>query len=147
MARLHVPTVFQLLNRPAGLLPWGGGEFSVEGTGKDSTIEKEVQAAMKIVQKSEPSGVTHMARRLNEIKKEIEELQRTANVGRRVVVTVATDGIPTDDNGNVGGKVDAELERSLEYLYNALPVSIIIRLCTGDDRVVEYYNQLDASSN
>jgi hypothetical protein len=32
----------------------------------------------------------------------------------------------------------------LEYLSNALPASIIIRLCTGDDRVVEYYNQLDA---
>jgi hypothetical protein len=57
---------------------------------------------MKILQKSEPSGVTPLARRLNEIKKEIEELQRTAYVGRRVVVTIATDGIPTDDNGSVG---------------------------------------------
>jgi hypothetical protein len=142
-ARLRAPTVFRMLNSP-GLFQ-GNGRFSIaEGPSNNANnnIEKEIQTAMKTIRDIEPFGATPISRRLKEVQKEIEQLELTD--GRRAVVIIATDGLPTDDNGEVGVKANTELEQTLESLSNRLPVSVIIRLCTGDERVVDYYNSLDA---
>ena len=50
-----------------------------------------------------------------------------------VVVTIATDGESSD------GDIAAAM-RPLQ----ALPVWVVIRLCTDDERVVNYWNTIDA---
>jgi hypothetical protein len=55
--------------------------------------------------------------------------------GQRVVIVIATDGLPTDASKH--GFV--ETLRLLE----GLPVWVVIRLCTDEDHVVSFYNDLD----
>lgn len=52
---------------------------------------------------------------------------------QQVCVVIATDGKPTDSG----------FQEALKQL-QTLPVSVVIRLCTDDDEVVDYYNGLDA---
>lgn len=54
--------------------------------------------------------------------------------GQKVAIVIADDGLPNVRHSFV------EALRSLE----GLPVWIVIRLCTDDDKVVEYYNNLDS---
>ena len=53
---------------------------------------------------------------------------------QRVCVVIATDGTPTD-NG---------FQEALGRL-QALPVWVVVRLCTDEDSVIDYYNDLDAA--
>jgi hypothetical protein len=59
-----------------------------------------------------------------------------------VAVILATDGLPTDDLGYGGDDITQEFISSLRAL-EGLPVWIVIRLCTDEDNVTEFYNNLD----
>eukprot|EP00549_Striatella_unipunctata_P012844 CAMPEP_0118705956 /NCGR_PEP_ID=MMETSP0800-20121206/20234_1 /TAXON_ID=210618 ORGANISM="Striatella unipunctata, Strain CCMP2910" /NCGR_SAMPLE_ID=MMETSP0800 /ASSEMBLY_ACC=CAM_ASM_000638 /LENGTH=207 /DNA_ID=CAMNT_0006608325 /DNA_START=218 /DNA_END=841 /DNA_ORIENTATION=+ len=67
--------------------------------------------------------------------------------GTRVVVVLATDGLPTTvmvDSKQRGGTVDKhDLIRALRSLESSFPVWIVVRLCTNDKKVVDFYNALD----
>ena len=52
---------------------------------------------------------------------------------QRVCVVIATDGQPTDEG------FQAALGR-----LQALPVWVVVRICTDEDSVIDYYNKLDA---
>lgn len=53
---------------------------------------------------------------------------------QRVCVVIATDGTPTDDG----------FKEALRRL-QALPVWVVVRLCTDEGSVIDYYNDLDAA--
>ena len=55
--------------------------------------------------------------------------------GEKACVVIATDGKPTDGE-------DA-FKRAIERLLK-LPVFLVFRLCTNDEEVIGYYNELDA---
>uniref|UniRef100_A0A7R9VKZ4 Uncharacterized protein n=1 Tax=Pseudictyota dubia TaxID=2749911 RepID=A0A7R9VKZ4_9STRA len=62
--------------------------------------------------------------------------------GRRVAVIIATDGLPSE-KGDFDPKVACDnFVRALKSL-EALPVWIVIRLCTNERNVVEFYQDLD----
>merc|ERR1712157_655949 len=56
---------------------------------------------------------------------------------------IATDGLPSDDWGTSGDLQKIEFVNVLKGL-EGLPIWIVIRLCTSDHRVVDFYNDLDA---
>jgi len=58
------------------------------------------------------------------------------------VIVLATDGIPTDAGGRGGAK---QTERFIEKLkeMNRLPIWMVIRLCSDDRKVIDYYNAID----
>ena len=65
------------------------------------------------------------------------------NNGQKVVIVIATDGLPTDERGYGGPQHSQEFVEALRLL-EGLPVWVVVRLCTDEDEVVEFYNDLDS---
>ena len=55
---------------------------------------------------------------------------------------LATDGLPTDEQGYGGEEITNEFIQALRSL-EGLPVWLVIRLCTDEEDVTNFYNQLD----
>jgi len=68
-----------------------------------------------------------------------DELRRE---GRKVAIVIATDGLPTNEHGVGGSHVSQQFVESLRML-EGLPVWVVIRLCTDEDHIVNFYNELD----
>merc|ERR1719183_704906 len=84
-----------------------------------------------------------MTQSLNELYKRIRrDHAELVAKGQRVVLVVATDGVPTD-----GGDTPEACKRSmvscLKRLTSQLRVFVMIRLATDEDDVVEFYNEVD----
>jgi len=141
-ALIQAPTTFRLLNNPG--MHVGSQEFSIADKGYDKQIiDKDVETAKRIMNNASPSGVTPLARHVREIRDSILPMADDLhNQGKKVTIILATDGLPTNERG-VGGYDErndfTEALRSME----GLPVWIVIRLCTDEDDVVEYYNSID----
>lgn len=162
-AKMHAPTLFRLLNKPfSHRLP---REFSValkdpndskeedddkmdesnkkeDGT-RRTTLEQEMYVAKNTVKKTEPKGCTPLSKRVWEIQQNIVAL-KPALIQRdqQIVVVLATDGLPTDRNGECTMATRDEFVQALMSL-EGLPVWVVIRLCTQAEDVVAFYNSLD----
>ena len=104
----------------------------------------EVENAVDAMTKIKPGGVTPLTERVLEIQEQVSGMAHDlTECGKQVAIILATDGLPTDQKGRGGkGAMDEFVEalRSLE----GLPVWLVIRLCTDEDDVCEFYNNLDA---
>ena len=137
---LNAPTSFRLLNHPgshAGLQMFGVADKGEE------YLKRDVDEACSIMTKVRPNGVTPLTRHILEVRQDLEVLAKDLNErGQRVALVLATDGLPTNQEGH-GGKIEqdkfVDALRSLE----SLPLWVVIRLCTDEKDVVEFYNNLD----
>ena len=78
-------------------------------------------------------GGTPLCRTLNQIIDEIKHVSQYYYQNRKfIVIVISTDGVSSD----------GDIQIPLRELKN-LPVKIILRLCTNDDSVVDYWNQID----
>jgi hypothetical protein len=141
---LGAHTIFRLLNRPSA----GSGnnylaqEFSIADHGVPSD-EATVANALHIIQSTLPAGVTPLTSHLQAITTRIQQVAPTLiEQSQKAVVVIATDGLPTDPLGNVNDDVKGDFVSALKLL-QAQPVWIVIRLCTQNPEVVEFYNGLD----
>eukprot|EP00549_Striatella_unipunctata_P009686 CAMPEP_0118678788 /NCGR_PEP_ID=MMETSP0800-20121206/3418_1 /TAXON_ID=210618 ORGANISM="Striatella unipunctata, Strain CCMP2910" /NCGR_SAMPLE_ID=MMETSP0800 /ASSEMBLY_ACC=CAM_ASM_000638 /LENGTH=250 /DNA_ID=CAMNT_0006574693 /DNA_START=579 /DNA_END=1331 /DNA_ORIENTATION=+ len=117
-------------------------EFEIARRGEEY-LNEDVRDAINIMTNSNPGGVTPLARHVHQIREEIESILPTLQENStRVVVVLATDGLPSDDRGVSSEYCKNELVDALKML-QAMPVWIVIRLCTDDDDVVDFYNNLD----
>lgn len=140
-ALLDSPTLFKLLNNPGRAV--GPQQFSVAERG-DAYAEEDINKAMKIITKAKPGGVTPLTRHIHDIKRAIETMTpQLREDGKKVAIVLATDGLPTDEQGYGGQAANEDFVRSLRTL-EGLPIWIVIRLCTDQDSVTEFYNGLDA---
>lgn len=137
---LGVPAKFMLLNgasRAAGVAPIEGQDFVKVDRSRPAAVDD----LDKLLRNTTPRGGTPIAQRLQEIGALIAaEAQGLASKGQIVYLTLATDGLPTtlqgqDDRHN--------MVEELKHLANSLPVQMVIRLCTDDAKVVEFYNRID----
>ena len=69
----------------------------------------------------------------------ISQLRAT---GQKVSVIIATDGLPTDQDGYCNKHTKDQFIASLRSL-EGLPVWIVIRLCTDEDEIVDFYKEID----
>uniref|UniRef100_A0A6U3RGZ2 VWFA domain-containing protein n=1 Tax=Ditylum brightwellii TaxID=49249 RepID=A0A6U3RGZ2_9STRA len=137
-ALAEAPTEFRLLNKSGGVAQ----EFSVAVSGP-AYIQQDVKNATNIMRKARPGGVTPLTRHIKEIHKKVSSMAPQLNAeGKRVAIIIATDGLPTDERGQGGTHVRNEFVQSLRSL-EGLPVWVVIRLCTDEDSVVEFYDALD----
>jgi hypothetical protein len=94
--------------------------------------ERAMRATLSRLQ---PSGSTPLAERLDNIRvRLLRESDGLAQRGQKVMLTIATDGIPNSRPA---------LVQSMRRLMHELPVRITIRLCTNEADVVDFYNDLD----
>jgi hypothetical protein len=140
-ALLKNPTVFRMLNDPGRLV--GPQQFSLCERG-DAFIDQDLQIAQSTILNASPNGVTPLTEHIQEIRSNIIALEpELRHNGTKVVIVIATDGTPTDSQGYSSHSAQRIFVESLKAL-EGLPVWIVVRLCTDDDSVVDYWNDLDA---
>mmetsp|Transcript_4610 Transcript_4610/g.9082 ORF Transcript_4610/g.9082 Transcript_4610/m.9082 type:complete len:385 (+) Transcript_4610:246-1400(+) len=132
---LGARTDFHLLNRnDAGQylsLDASGGACAVGAAGGEGDRQ-----ALETLLSPSPLGTTPLTAAVTKIISLIEPAAQTLlHNGQQVVVVIATDGVPD----NPAGFLEAL------RLLQRLPVWVVVRLCTSDDAIVEYWADLDKS--
>ena len=86
-----------------------------------------------VLDNTSPSGGTPLCRHINEVLMQVRSMepQLRAN-GHKAAVVICTDGESSD------GDVAAALAP-----FHSLPVWVVIRLCTDEEKVVQYWNNID----
>lgn len=110
-----------------------------------SACESQLEALRSMLSLTGPRGVTPLTDRLKKIRARLRpEAPELARRGQRVVLVLATDGLPTSTRSAQSGDSERrELVRELRTLSLELPMHIVVRLCTNDDSVAAFYNDLD----
>jgi hypothetical protein len=139
-ALLTAPTVFRLLNNPG--ISAGAQEFGIATQGEDM-IPTDVDKALNIMSRTRPSGCTPLIEHIREIHATITAMKSSLeSEGKRVVVVLATDGLPTNSFGESNSFIKDQFVQSLRAL-EGLPVWLVVRLSTDEEEVVDFYNGLD----
>lgn len=127
---LGVPSEFILLNSRSPRSPVQGRDyFAITGEG----WREQVASMTAALHSMAPGGGTPLGERLEDIRARLQQ-NRAALEGRRVNLTIVTDGMPNNR---------ALLVQGIRSIMAELPVRLVIRLCTDDDSVVKFYNDLD----
>jgi hypothetical protein len=143
-ALLEAPTVFRLLNKPRKMSDHR--QFSIGERGPEF-IADDLDNALKAIRTASPTGVTPLSDHLRAIKANVEAMkEELVQNGQKVAIVLATDGLPSNSSGESNTKTLKEFKNCLMAL-KSLPVSIVVRLSTDEDDVVEFYNNLDSQSN
>ena len=141
---LRAATRFRLLNHPGPSV--GPQTFSIAvdaSTSEPIRSEMDAQEAIRIMQRAHPRGVTPLTEHVLAVHDQVERMAPSLRArGQRAVVILATDGLPSDDQGHGGQFISNQFVQALRLL-SSLPVWIVIRLCTDDPEVVKFYSELD----
>ena len=115
------PASFRLLNNAPPI--------TVGGPGDDGSAFGRLMQALELP----PSGGTPLGAHVRDF---IDEVSRQAatlrSEGKRAKLIIATDGEASD------GDLSAEMA-----VLKSLPVVIVVRICTNDSEVVDYWNAID----
>jgi len=140
--RCWMPTEFWLVNDPGS--DEGPQRFSV-ACGRKEDLSKEREIANEIIERVQLNRSRNpLASQMRRIEKRIAKIApRLMLEKKQVIVTLCTGGEPTDETGNGGVAVMQEFVDCLVSL-TKLPVKIIIRLCTDNEKVTDFFNRLDS---
>ena len=116
------PSEFRLLNGAAPIMIGDGSDY-------DNSRFESFNALLE----GSPSGGTPLCRHINEVVQQIREMApRLRASGQKACVIIATDGESSD------GDIAAAM-RPLKDL----PAWVVVRLCTDEDKIVDYWNNID----
>lgn len=122
---LGAPTEFRLLNHP------GGGTNNILQVGVGDP-KQEIEAMRRLVATS-PIGRTPLCEQIRSVIARVKQEEPTLRkLNQRCVVVIASDGAATD----------GDISKAMQPLHD-LPVWTVVRLCTDDDKVVQYWNGVD----
>eukprot|EP00591_Stephanopyxis_turris_P014199 CAMPEP_0195539544 /NCGR_PEP_ID=MMETSP0794_2-20130614/50104_1 /TAXON_ID=515487 /ORGANISM="Stephanopyxis turris, Strain CCMP 815" /LENGTH=392 /DNA_ID=CAMNT_0040673581 /DNA_START=54 /DNA_END=1232 /DNA_ORIENTATION=+ len=138
-ALLRTPSIFRFLTDPGPSV--GMQMFSVADKGSNM-IQHDVEVAMDTIQKTIADGYsTPLTWQIDEIRHSIQTMLLPATQKKQILIVLATDGLPTNVQGEGGTH---ELDRfmvALEKL-EGLPISVVVRLCTNDEKVCRFYKSI-----
>ena len=105
-------------------------------------MEAYVQLALRKVINAKTFGSTSVLERLREFTKRIQLMEKTLREHEQDAVCVFTVGDIPSDSSNQSSEIinDAFVEGLLRF--SRLPVQIVIRVCTDDVHVAEFYDNL-----
>lgn len=136
-ATLESPTVFRLLNDPGPEV--GSQEYQIRQT----NASDDIRSMRNAMYRAEPQGMTPLTTHLLQIQQTLHRMApQLRREGKRVAVILATDGLPTDEEGFGGEDITNDFVRALQSM-EGLPIWLVIRLCTDEEKVTEFYNTLD----
>ena len=103
-------------------------------TGANQTEDDRVASTLLSLFQNSPNGGTPLCQHIRAVTQEIEMIKANGVLlpGMKASVIIATDGESSD-----GDVADA-----LQPLCR-LPVNLVIRLCTNEQRIVDYWNSID----
>lgn len=120
----------------------GKQQFSIAERGPVN-IDSDIAIARQTMENTSPSGVTPLTPHLEQVRNDIFAMKsELENNGTKVALVLATDGLPTDNQGISDARVKKQFVESLRAM-QGLPVWLVVRLCTDEDEVVEFWNSLD----
>jgi hypothetical protein len=103
-------------------------ENHISGKGEVSNMQRLLSAFDE-----SPSGQTPLCWHIRDVIKNIEPIADKLRVAQqKVAICIASDGEPTD----------GDLVEALRPLQQ-LPVWLVVRLCTDDERIVNFWNNVD----
>ena len=121
-AATNTPTTYHLLNHP--------------GMGAQQTVTVSTTGDLPNIQKTmstSPTGMTPLCAQIRAVYQDIaSQAASLRQAGKKALLVIASDGAASD------GDVAAALRP-----FRELPCWIVIRLCTDDDTVVDYWNSID----
>lgn len=118
----EAPCEFRLLNGAHPIL-----------LGRNDPDEADRVASLAALLNDSPGGGTPLCKHIREVVEEVKSLEHQLRAaGKKACIVIATDGEAND--GDV-----VEVMRPLKNL----PVMVVLRLCTNEEAVVEYWNRID----
>ncbi|KAK3262502.1 hypothetical protein CYMTET_28647 [Cymbomonas tetramitiformis] len=156
-AKVQTPCSFYLLN-PANMSgdsvegrDFCGIDTRFEGKG---SAETQITVLKKMLDSSGPRGVTPLAERIAAVHQRMKDPWAEGakhSVGdalklqnQNAFLVLVTDGLPTTSHSaSPTRQAKMDMVQELRKLTMALPVYVVVRLCTDEDDVVEYWNSLD----
>jgi len=158
-AQLQTPCSFFLLNPPetgdsralmkagAAGAPVAGRDYVNIDTRKDiNEMVKQVAELEAMLSRTQPGGVTPLAERIAIIRNRLEATAGSLMEGcQKVFLVLCTDGLPTTvDSGHPSRHAQQAMVRELRTITTRMPVFVVVRLCTNEEEVVGYWNNLDS---
>ena len=117
----HAPSEFRMLNNAEPVL-----------VGKNDDQGQGLELINEILDDS-PGGQTPICAQINEVVRKIQEMDDLLrNNNQTAAVIICTDGVSTD----------GDVATAMKPLQD-LPVWVVVRLCTDDDELIEYWNNID----
>eukprot|EP01043_Picozoa_sp_COSAG02_P037306 COSAG02_NODE_2789_length_8024_cov_8.486183_3_plen_411_part_00 len=139
-AAIQVPTEFCLLNAR------GDDNIPCRIDPKKGDVGRQIEGLRLLLKRNGPTGVTPLATRITAIAERLrQQEQQLISAGQKVVLNIATDGLPTSaSSGHSTSATRDQLSRLLRQIQLELPIYLVIRLTTDDDSTIEYYNSIDS---
>lgn len=138
-SRCWIPTQFRLLNEPEGM----PRKFTVCWGHPDDVLSEREFLLNNLQHVGLESRINPLAKQMRKLSRYLSRDSVILKAKDEYVsVIICTQGIPTDEHGNYDRYVLKEFVDSLAELA-ALPVKIVFRLTTDDDKVLEFFGSLD----
>jgi len=136
---MNMPMRFALVNQPPSNI---GPQYFAVGENGVVSMQQDIQTMGQIMTTLKPSGPTTLSQQLAGLQKFVTSIAHLArNSNHTISVVVATQGIPTNEKGESNSQVVQQFIQILKSFEN-LPVYVMIRLCTDDERVFDFYNSI-----
>jgi len=143
-ARCWIPTKYWLVNDPAG-----GGAAASQKFGLCWSAREDVPSEMNHIRHvmkdmALDQSQCPLASRIHSLAKGIaKEAPALMARNRHVTLVICTQGLPMDKHGVTTSNLRREFQRELAS-FGKLPVKVIIRLTTDDERVRDMFNTMDS---
>ena len=111
-------------------------------------VREEVRFEKETMDRVKTYGPTPLAEHIERIRESVAKMAPSlTKEGLRVAVIISTDGLPSnlpsdECRGADGRYLLHQFVESIQKL-EQLPVSIVLRLCTDDEKAVDFYNTVD----
>mmetsp|Transcript_24331 Transcript_24331/g.46178 ORF Transcript_24331/g.46178 Transcript_24331/m.46178 type:complete len:325 (+) Transcript_24331:465-1439(+) len=137
-AQTQTPCKFFLLNPKQGS-NWNNltaGQDFCEINPHRGNLQDQVQAVRQMVDNSGPDGGTPLAKCIEAVGKLIkDDMESILEKDKRGYLVLVTDGLP--DTGK------DQMVTEIRKLCVAYELFVVVRLCTAEQNVVDYYNKVD----
>jgi len=140
---LHISCIFMVLNPMVGPNGTSQSELCIDAC--ESPDVQHLHNLDRFLEANRPYGSTPLTKRLADVKKVVKDkLEGLAPESRTVFVVVATDGIPTSVSGKPTQEEKDLFLHEVQSLAELGSVRIVFRMCTDDEKTIEFYNSIDA---